>query len=150
MVMAPIKDSVFSVMANLASVFLGGTVGNGRQFVSWIHEADFCRAVKFLIEHSEMSGAVNVCSPNPVRNREFNRALRAAVGLKVGLPLPAPILEIGALLMRTESELLLKSRCVVPERLLEAGFEFEFPVWDQAAEDLARKLFSRGAPILVA
>jgi NAD dependent epimerase/dehydratase family enzyme len=117
---------------------LGGTQGNGRQFVSWIHEADFARAVEFLIEHEELEGKVNIAAPNPLPNREFMALLRDAWERPNGVPAPAFLIEIGAFFLRTESELVLKSRRVVPGRLLDAGFQFEFSEWAQAAEDLVR------------
>jgi hypothetical protein len=115
---------------------LGGTAGSGEQFVSWIHEADFIRSIEFLMAHEEIDGAVNVAAPNPLPNREFMRALRQAWGIRVGLPAPRPLLELGALFLRTETELILKSRRVVPGRLLRAGFEFQFPEWPEAASEL--------------
>jgi NAD dependent epimerase/dehydratase family enzyme len=135
--------SSFATLLNLVRVGLGGRQGNGRQFVSWIHELDFARAVEFLIEHEEMDGPVNIAAPSPLPNREFMEALRDAWEMPNGLPLPWPLLEIGALLMRTESELVLKSRYVIPGRLLKAGFEFEFPDWPEAAEDLVRRWRNR-------
>ncbi len=141
MVMSAVNGSVFDVMSRLAKCRLGGTVGTGRQYVSWIHELDFARALDYLISREDIEGSINVCSPNPVRNREFNQTLRKAVGVSVGLPLPAPILEFGAVLMKTETELLLKSRCVVPGRLLDAGFRFEFADWTTAAAELSSRRF---------
>jgi hypothetical protein len=134
--------SVFAVMLNLVRLRLGGKVGSGRQFVSWIHERDYARAIEFLIEHEEIEGPVNLAAPEPLPNREFMRALRVAWGngLAVnGLPAPRPLLEVGAFFLRTESELVLKSRRVVPRRLLDAGFEFEFNDWQSAADDLVRE-----------
>jgi uncharacterized protein (TIGR01777 family) len=134
--------SVFSVMLNLVRMRLGGAVGNGRQYVAWIHERDYARAVEFLIAHEEIECPVNMAAPEPLPNREFMRALRVAWGngLAVnGLPAPAPLLELGAFFLRTESELVLKSRHVVPGRLLEAGFQFEFNDWQSAADDLVRE-----------
>jgi hypothetical protein len=120
----------------LVRVGLGGKQGNGRQFVSWIHEQDFARAVEFLIAHEELAGPVNIAAPNPLPNREFMAALRDAWGMPNGLPAPAPLIEIAAFFLRTESELVLKSRRAVPGRLLDAGFMFDFPEWPDAAEDL--------------
>jgi len=140
MTMSVEKRSVFDVFASLARKGLGGTSGKGTQYVSWIHELDFCRALEFLVVESNMNGAVNICSPNPLPNRQFMSILREAVGAKYALPTPAWILEIGALLLRTETELILKSRLVVPTRLLEAGFEFHFPTWELAARELASRL----------
>ena len=107
---------------------LGGAQGRGTQFVSWIHDADFVRAVDWLIAREGFDGVVNLASPNPLPNRDFMRALREAWGTRIGLPSPEWLLEIGTRLMRTESELVLKSRRVVPGRLLDAGFPFLFPI----------------------
>jgi len=133
---SPTPGNAFQVFLNLVRLGLGGKQGNGRQFVSWIHEDDFARAVEFLIGHEELDGAVNIAAPNPLPNREFMEALRDAWGVPNGFPAPAPLIEIAAFFLRTESELVLKSRRVVPGRLLDAGFEFEFPEWPKAAEDL--------------
>jgi len=140
---SPVPGNAFHIMVNLVRFSLGGKQGNGRQFVSWIHEADFCRAIEFLMDHDELEGAVNMAAPNPLPNREFMEALRDAWGMPNGFPTPAFLIELGAFFMRTESELVLKSRRVVPGRLLEAGFEFEFPTWPEAAEDLVRQWKSR-------
>jgi hypothetical protein len=137
--MSPTPENAFGVLSNLVRVGLGGTQGNGRQFVSWIHEADFARAVEFLIEHEELEGTVNIASPNPLPNREFLAELRDAWDRPNGLPAPSLLIEVAAFFLRTESELVLKSRRVVPGRLLDAGFRFEFPEWAEAAEDLVRR-----------
>ena len=138
MTMSPDPDGIFDTLLGLVRRGLGGTAGDGRQFISWIHHADFVRAVRWLIVHEELDGVVNVCSPNPLPNREFMRVLREAAGASIGLPANRWMLELGALFMRTETELILKSRRVVPTRLLESGFEFEFPDWRDAAYDLCR------------
>ncbi|MGD0731808.1 MAG: TIGR01777 family oxidoreductase [Terracidiphilus sp.] len=140
---SPTSGNAFAILSNLARLSLGGAQGNGRQFVSWIHEADFARAVEFLINHDELDGPVNIASPNPLPNREFMRALREAWGRPNGLPAPAPLIELAAFFLRTESELVLKSRRVVPARLLNAGFEFEFPNWPEAADDLVEQWKNR-------
>ena len=136
---SPTPGNAFEILLNLVRFSLGGSQGNGRQFVSWIHERDFCRAVEFLIGHEELDGPVNVAAPHPLPNAEFMEALRDAWGMPNGLPVPAFALEIGAFFLRTESELALKSRRVVPGRLLDAGFNFEFPDWPEAADDLVRQ-----------
>ncbi|MCI0331696.1 MAG: DUF1731 domain-containing protein, partial [Planctomycetes bacterium] len=118
---------------------LGGTSGDGRQYISWIHDRDFIRAVYWLIEHDALSGAINLSSPHPLPNAEFMRELRKAWGTRIGLPATAWMLEIGAILLRTETELILKSRRVVPRRLVESGFAFDFPTWPEAAADLCRR-----------
>lgn len=135
-VMSPVPGGAFGVFSNLVRVSLGGTQGSGRQFVSWIHESDFARAVEFLIQQEDLGGVVNLAAPNPLPNRDFMRELRNAWGVPNGVPAPRPILALAAMIMRTETELVLKSRRVIPGRLLEAGFEFEFPTWPDAAEDL--------------
>jgi len=140
---SPAPGSAFAILLNLVRTGFGGSQGNGRQYVSWIHEEDFARAVEFIIAHEELSGAINVASPNPVPNREFMAALRDAWDMPNGLLAPAFAIEIGAFFLRTESELVLKSRRVAPARLLDAGFQFEFPQWPEAAADLVREWRSR-------
>ena len=135
----PVPGNAVAVLSNLMRVGLGGTQGNGRQWVSWIHEEDFARAVEFLIAREDLEGSINIASPNPERNREFMATLREAWDMPNGIPAPSPILEVAAYFMRTETELILKSRRVVPARLLEAGFHFEFPNWAHAAQDLVEK-----------
>ncbi|MGA2672589.1 MAG: TIGR01777 family oxidoreductase [Terracidiphilus sp.] len=141
--LSPTPGNAFQIFLNLVRLSLGGKQGNGRQYVSWIHEADFARAVEFLIEHEELDGPVNLAAPHPLPNREFMEALREAWGMPNGLPIPSLAMEIGAFFLRTEPELVLKSRCVVPGRLLDAGFQFEFPEWPEAAEDLVRQWRNR-------
>jgi uncharacterized protein (TIGR01777 family) len=135
-VMSADRGSIFDVLLRLVRFRLGGTVGNGKQFVSWIHETDFVRAMDHLIARDQFTGVVNITSPNPVANKEFMRSLRDAWGTRIGLPAPRPILEIGTYLMRTESELVLKSRRTVPRRLLEDGFQFLFTEWSECAREL--------------
>ena len=139
MTMSPDRGGVFDVLLGLARWGLGGANGDGRQYVSWIHDQDFIRAVYWLIDGSELEGPVNLASPNPMPNAEFMRALRAAWGIGVGLPATKWMLEIGTFVMRTETELILKSRRVVPRRLLQSGFVFQFPTWPEAAADLCRR-----------
>lgn len=135
-VMSPQAGGAFDILRGLARCGLGGPQGNGRQFVSWVHEADFVRAVAFLIAREDLDDAINIASPHPLRNRSFMAALRQACGAPIGLPTPAWLLELGAFFLRTETELVLKSRRVVPKRLLDAGFTFLHPDWPQAARDL--------------
>jgi len=141
--LSPATGNAFETLLNLVRFSLGGPQGNGRQYVSWIHEEDFARAVEFLIAREELEGVVNLAAPHPLPNREFMETLREAWGMPNGLPVPAFAVEIGAFLLRTESELVLKSRRVVPGRLLEAGFEFEFSYWADAARDLVRRWKNR-------
>jgi len=125
-------NSVFPVLRRLVRLGLGGRMGSGEQYVSWIHTTDYCRAVDWMMGHAECSGAVNVTAPNPVPNREMMRLLRQVCGVPFGLPATEWMLEIGAFFLRTETELILKSRRVIPGRLLKSGFAFEFPTLEQA------------------
>jgi uncharacterized protein len=144
LVFTPAPGSIFAVLSRLVRVGLGGTQGNGRQIVSWMHESDFAHAVEFLIDHDEIDGPVNLTSPHPLPNREFMAAFREAWQMPNGLWAPAPAIAIGSFFLRTEPELVLKSRYVIPGRLLAAGFEFEFPTWPEAVGDLVRKYRERG------
>jgi uncharacterized protein (TIGR01777 family) len=140
MIMSPDPGGVFDALLRLVRFGLGGAAASGQQFVSWIHDVDFLRAVDFLISHEELSGPVNVASPSPVPNRHFMRCLRQAWCTQyVGIPASEWMLEIGAMVVRTETELILKSRRVLPRRLLNAGFEFHFPNWRAASKDLVER-----------
>lgn len=139
MTMSPDRGGIFDVLSGLVRVGLGGKVWHGRQFVSWIHETDFLAAIDWLIEHEDFDGPVNLAAPNPLPYAEFMKGLRKAWNMPVGLPAARWMVGIGTFVMRTESELVLKSRRVVPGRLLEAGFEFQFPHWPAAAEELVSR-----------
>ena len=143
LVFSPTSGSVFAVLSNLVRTGFGGTQGNGRQYVSWIHESDFARAIEFLMQREDLEGAVNLAAPIPLPNREFMADLREAWEMPNGLPAPAFLMAIGMFFLRTEPELVLKSRRVVPGRLLDAGFEFQFPEWPAAAADLVRQWRAR-------
>jgi NAD dependent epimerase/dehydratase family enzyme len=134
--LSPDPGGIFDTLLKLVRLGLGGKAGSGRQYVSWIHEGDFIAAVRWLMSHEELSGPVNIASPEPVPNEEFMRVLREAWGQGIGLPASRWMLEIGAIAMRTETELILKSRRVIPGRLLASGFKFEFPRWEDAAREL--------------
>jgi len=136
MIMSPDKGGIFDTLLTIVKRGLGGRAGSGGQYVSWIHGRDFVRAIDWLIRREEIEGVVNVASPNPLPQAEFMAYLRHAAGVSIGLPATKMMLEVGALLMRTETELILKSRRVVPGRLLADGFVFNFPQWPQAAADL--------------
>ena len=129
------NGGAFIPLKTLAKIGFGGKQGKGNQFVSWIHEDDFAHAVDFIIE-KEMSGMINIVSPTPIRNVDFMEKLRKAIGFPFGIPLNTFFLKIGSFLIRTETELVLKSRNVVPKRLLENGFEFKFGEIDKAFRDL--------------
>jgi len=136
------EGGVFRVLRRLAKFGLGGKMASGDQFVSWIHEEDFCRAIEWLIANERFSGPVNLAAPNPLTNREMMRALRRVCGAPLGIGLPATrwMLEVGAFFMRTETELILKSRCVISNRLAAGGFQFRFQKFEEAAREIETRL----------
>lgn len=140
MVLGLARNSVFPVLRRLVRFGLGGKMGSGHQYVSWIHEEDFCRAVQWLLDEIEIAGPVNLAAPNPIPNVEMMRMLRRIYRVPIGLPASRWMLEIGALFLRTETELIIKSRRVVPERLLRSGFSFRFPEMEAAARELEHRL----------
>lgn len=119
------NGGAFIPLKRLTQSGFGGKNGNGNQFVSWIHELDFARAIAFIIDN-KITGSVNVVSPKPVRNIDFMRKLQKAVGIPFGIPVSETLLQIGAKIIQTEPELVLKSRNVIPKRLTENGFTFEY------------------------
>lgn len=139
MIMSPDRGGILDTLLTLVRRGLGGAVAGGRQYVSWMHEYDFVRTVRWLLEHEAIHGPVNLAAPHPLPYAEFMRALRTAAGKRFGLSSPRWMLEIGALFMRTETELVLKSRRVVPGVLLQNGFTFDFPEWPGAAHELVRR-----------
>lgn len=138
-VLSPDRGGTFDILLGLTRRGLGGRAGNGRQFMSWIHHEDFVAAVRWLIDRDDVAGVVNVASPTPLPNAEFMRVLRDASGTRFGLPATEWMLEVGAVFMHTETELILKSRRVVPGRLLEHGFTFTYPQWQDAARALCQQ-----------
>ncbi len=138
-VMSPDHDGIFDVLLRLTRFGLGGPIAGGRQFVSWIHDHDFVRAVEFLMGRDDIEGPVNLSSPHPLPQAAFMAAVRRAWGTRVGLPATEWMAALGAFFLRTETELLLKSRRVVPGRLLGNGFSFAFPEWPAAAGDLIER-----------
>lgn len=139
MVMSPDRGGVFDVLLTMTRLGLGGPVAGGRQFVSWIHETDFVRACDLLIARDDLSGPVNLAAPGPLPQRDLMRTLRREAGVPVGLAATRWMAEIGAWAMRSDTELLLKSRRVTPKRLTEAGFEFEHAEWGSAVRDLVAR-----------
>jgi hypothetical protein len=129
------NGGAFIPLKTLAKIGFGGKQGSGNQFISWIHEDDFVNAVDFIIE-KELGGIINIVSPEPIRNADFMQKLRKAVGFPFGIPMNKFFLEIGSFFIRTETELVLKSRNVIPKRLLENGFGFKFGEIDEAFLDL--------------
>ncbi|MEH0532977.1 TIGR01777 family oxidoreductase [Streptomyces stelliscabiei] len=140
MVMSPDPGRVFAVLLGLTRLGLGGPVAGGAQYVSWIHEHDFVRAVEFLIDQEDIAGPVNLAAPHPLPQRAFLHTLRSAWGVPVGLPATKWMAEVGACALRSDTELLLKSRRVVPGRLIQAGFDFQYAQWPQAADELVRRV----------
>lgn len=138
-VMSPERGGVFALLRRVAKLGLGGAIAGGAQFLSWIHDRDLVRAVSWLLERDDVDGPVNLAAPGPLPQREFMRELRAAVGAPIGLPAARWMVEAAAIPLRTDAELLLKSRRVIPGRLLANGFRFEFPAWREAARDLAAR-----------
>jgi len=144
MVMSPDRGGIFAVLLGLTRRGLGGPIAGGRQYVSWIHDNDFVRAVEFLIARDDIEGPVNLAAPHPIPQRDFMAALRSAWGTRLGLPAAKWMVKLGAFFLRTDSELTLKSRRVVPGRLLEAGFTFTCPEWPAAARDLVARWRNAG------
>jgi NAD dependent epimerase/dehydratase family enzyme len=144
MVMGRGHGGPFSVFQTLVKLRLGGRMGTGKQYVSWIHVEDFCRAIEFLIEREDLDGRINLAAPNPLPNSKFMRELRAAHGVRIGLPATKWMLSVGAVVLRTETELPLKSRWVISWRLSDADFNFVYPKWSGAARALtAREMWER-------
>lgn len=139
MVMSPDRGGVFDVLSWLTRLGLGGPVAGGGQYVSWIHDRDFTRAIRFLIARDDLTGAVNLAAPGALPQRELMRELRSAWRMPVGLPATRWMAEIGAFAIRSDTELLLKSRRVASGRLIDAGFAFDYPQWRTAATDLASR-----------
>jgi uncharacterized protein len=125
-------------LKRMAQLGFGGKQGKGNQMFSWIHIEDVYRIIGFLMEHENLAGVFNCSSPNPVTNEVFMEMLRNSLNKKLGLPSPAWLLKIGAFMIATETELILKSRWVVPDRLLTSGYTFTFPLLKDAFEDLLR------------
>lgn len=130
------SGGAYPMLRKISRFGMGGKQGNGNQFFSWIHIQDFCRAIEYIINSPGIVGPVNVTAPNPVRNKELMKLIRKKVKAPFGIPQPKWLLELGAKIIGTETELLLKSRNVIPERLLEMGFEFEFENVDDAIQSI--------------
>lgn len=130
------RGGAFPKLRQITKLGLGGYQGRGDQKVSWIHIDDFCKAVDFVINRDELSGSVNITSANPVENKNFMTNVRKRFNVPFGIDQPKALLELGAIFMKTETELLLKSRNVYPERLLDAGFQFKYPTIDVALKHL--------------
>jgi len=127
------------MLQRLVRLGLGGKMASGRQYVSWIHHTDFCRAIEWLLTHDDLSGPVNLAAPNPLTNADMMRTLREICRAPIGLPAALWMLEFGAFFLRTETELIIKSRRVIPGRLTKAGFQFRYAFIHDAFKDLHTK-----------
>ncbi len=136
MVMNPGAGGVFDVLLKMVKMGLGGSTGSGEQYISWIHGQDYVRAIEHVIQNAHLSGAINFCAPNPLPQKSFMAILRSAWGIPFGLPATKWMAEVGAFFIRTDTELILKSRKVIPGRLIKDGFTFEYPTWDLAVREL--------------
>ncbi|WP_413375356.1 TIGR01777 family oxidoreductase [Alkalihalobacillus sp. 1P02AB] len=123
---------------NLAKFGLGGHQGSGKQMFSWIHIEDLFQMILYVKDNTHLSGVFNSSAPNPITNREFTAAVRKAYNRKIGLPAAKWMLEIGTFVLRTETELLLKSRWVIPERFEKEGFAFKYATIEEALEQIAK------------
>lgn len=131
------KDGgVMKPFTNLVRFGLGGMQGNGKQMFSWIHIEDLFNIILFFQSHKELKGVFNCSAPNPIDNKTLMKTFRQAMKAKISLPSPAWLLKIGAVIIKTEPELILKSRWVVPEKLLEAGYTFKYPTIDLALKNI--------------
>jgi uncharacterized protein (TIGR01777 family) len=125
---------------NLLKFGLGGKQGSGKQMYSWVHVEDTCRMIEWIDDHQQIEGTYNCCSPNPVTNKTFMKLLRKTTGNTFGLPAYEWMLKIGALLIGTETELVLKSRWVVPTKILQTGFIFKYPFLREAFTNIITKV----------
>lgn len=132
------KGGAFLPIKNLTKLGFGGKQGKGNQLISWIHEDDFARALDFIIE-KEITCCINIVSPSPIQNKDFMKALRKEMKIPFGTPISTKMLEFGANVIGTETELVLKSRNVIPKRLQENGFEFHYDDLSKTFQNLLLK-----------
>ena len=125
-----------SPLVNLTKWGLGGKQGSGNQLFSWIHIEDYYQILLFLLEKESVSGVVNCTSPFRVANKKLMATLRKVMGVSVGLPAPTIAIKIGARLIGAEPELILDSCNMIPQKLIDSGFEFKFPELRKALENL--------------
>jgi len=130
------NGGVMKPFQNLVKLGLGGTQGKGNQFISWLHEKDFHRMIQWFLNNEHISGTFNLSAPNPIPNKDFMQKMRQVYNQPLSLPATEWMLEIGAFFMRTETELITKSRRVIPQKLLDLGFKFDYPTIDDAFENL--------------
>lgn len=130
------EDGAFPKLKTITRLGLGGKQGRGNQMISWIHVEDFCKAIEHIINNEKMDGVINITTPNPIKNTDFMQKIRTQMHIPFGIPSPVFVLELAAIFIKTETELLLKSRNVYPKRLLENGFRFSFPSIELALQNL--------------
>ena len=130
------RDGAFPRLLNLVKCGLGGRQGDGQQYISWVHEQDAAKCTEWLMQHKELDGVINCTAPEAIKNTEFMMRIRNAYGVPFGLPSPAWLLELGAVVIGTETELILKSRWVAPKRLVDSGYSFIFPKAEHAIKDI--------------
>lgn len=133
-----VEGGVLVPYLRLIKLGLGGRQGSGRQMYSWVHIDDVRRAIEWFLDHTDLEGTYNLSSPGPVTNSHFMSTLRRLAGVRIGLPMPAWLLRLGAAFIGTETELVLKSRWVLPTRLTETGFAFQYPGIDPALRSILR------------
>ncbi|RKR82441.1 hypothetical protein BDD43_2621 [Mucilaginibacter gracilis] len=131
-----ISDSAFPYLLRLVKFGLGGHQGNGRQYVNWVHQQDAAKCTEWVMENPDLNGSINCVAPYPATNNALMRTIRKVYGMPFGLPAPAWLLRIGALVIGTDTELILKSRWVLPTRLLNSGYQFLFPKAEDAVKDI--------------
>ena len=133
------EGGILKPFVNLARFGLGGRIGSGKQYLSWIHEADFVRLVDWTIENEHVQGIVHASSPNPIGNKDFMKAIRQRLGVSFGIPNYEWSTKLGAWIIGTEAELVLSGRRVISSVLAESGFEFQYPEFSDALRDLSLK-----------
>jgi len=139
-IFGPEPGGAYETFRKLVLLRLGGKMGHGRQFVSWMHSDDFCKSIEWLINNERATGVYNLCSANPLTNGEMMAGIRNVLGVGYGFSPSRWLLELGAFFLRTETELIIKSRYVYPKRLLEEGFVFDHPDFEAAIRDIERSI----------
>ncbi|MES2827329.1 MAG: TIGR01777 family oxidoreductase [Bacteroidota bacterium] len=133
------KGGILKPFANLVKLGVGGKIGSGKQYMTWIHEADFQKLIQWAIEKPEATGIIHAASPNPVTNSEFMSSMRKTYRVPIGIPNPAFLIKIGAIFIGTEAELVLSGRRVVSTFLQQKGFKFKYPYLHEALEELVNR-----------
>lgn len=130
------EGGMLEPLIRFSKLAFGNRIGDGEQYLSWIHEIDFVRIIEWIIVNENISGTVHACSPNPVNNQHFMQVIGEALGGRHLLPIPKWLAVLGAWLIGTNAALILDGNKVVSKRLSDAGFEFVFPELEQAIWDI--------------